>query len=258
MKRLPWLFVSALLGASSMTHAADPAQTTAPATPAADAPARKPNSLLEHMETLADETNRISYSIGVNVARNLQANFPSVNVDFFILGFQDVLIRTNEHLKLSENYINQSIARYNELSTAHVRQKVQDFKAENLKHAEEFLEINGKKEGVVTLPSGLQYHVISPGKGPTPKPDGVAIVQYHGHTLAGNTVDSTLIGDNRGPKQMVIKEALPFWQEVLPKMPLGAKWELYVPPKLAYGDKGSDRVPPNELLVYSVEVVGLQ
>ncbi len=222
------------------------------------APATKPNALLGSMETLLSETNRISYAIGVNVARNLQANFPQLNLDFFLLGLRDVL--SNDRLKLNEDEINRAIARYNEISTSHVKKQVNDFKADNLQIAERFLGQNGAKEGVVTLPSGLQYRVISPGSTntPLPKPEGTAMVQYHGRALSGRTVDTTLEGDKKGALSISIKDALPFWREILPKMAIGAKWEIYIHPKLAYGEKGSDKVAPNELLIYSVEVEGLQ
>ncbi len=222
------------------------------------APALKPNALLENMETLLSESNRISYAIGVNVARNLEANFTQLHFDFFLLGLRDVF--SKERLKLNEDEINRSIARYTEISTAHVRKQVDDFKASNLQLAEQFLEQNRTKEGVVTLPSGLQYRVLSTGaaNAPVPKEDGMAFVEYHGKALNGRTAESTLVGDRKGPVTIPIKGALPFWREILPKMAVGAKWEVYVHPKLAYGDTGGGKAEPNELLIYQVEVVGLQ
>ena len=71
--------------------------------------------------------------------------------------------------------------------------------------------------------------------------------------MSGQTVESTLVGDNKGPANITLKTALPFWREALPKMPLGAKWELYVHPKLAYGERGTEKVPANELLIYTAE-----
>jgi FKBP-type peptidyl-prolyl cis-trans isomerase FklB len=239
-------FAAAVLTATTASAAEEPA------------PALKPNALLGNMETLLSESNRISYAIGVNVARNLEANFTQLHFDFFLLGLRDVF--SKERLKLNEDEINRSIARYTEISTAHVRKQFDDFKVTNLQTAEQFLEQNRAKEGVVTLPSGLQYRVLSPGTadGPFPKEEGMAIVEYHGKSLSGRTAESTLTGDRKGPVTIPIKEALPFWREILPKMAIGAKWEVYVHPKLAYGDKGGGKAEPNELLVYQVEVVGLQ
>lgn len=231
------------------------ADNRAPAQPAG-APAAGFTSALPHMETLASETNRISYSIGVNAARNLQANFPSLNLEFFLLGLRDIF--DEERLKMNEDQINVAIARYTELATAHVQKQVSDFKAVNLQNAERFLEQNGKKEGVVTLPSGLQYRQLSTGQGPTPQATGAAIVQFHGKALNGRTVETTLDGENRGPATIELAKALPFMREALAQMPLGSKWELYVHPKLAHGDRGTERIAPNELLIYSLEVVGVQ
>lgn len=236
------------------------AALTAASAPAAEerAPATAPNALLENMETFLSETNRVSYSIGVNIARNLEANFPQLNFDFFLLGLRDVLGK--ERLKLNEDEINRSIARYNEISTAHVRKQFNDFKADNLQIAERFLEHNRAKEGVVTLPSGLQYLVLSAGApdAPHPKEDGSALVEFHGKALNGRQVESTLVGDKKGPVTVLIQGALPFFREILPKMRVGAKWEVYIHPKLAYGDTGGGKAEPNELLIYTVEVVGLQ
>jgi len=217
------------------------------------------DSLLQHMETLLSETNRVSYSIGVNVARNLQANFPQLNLDFFLLGLRDVL-EEKARLALNEDEINRSIARYNEISTSHVKKQFNDFKADNLQIAERFLEHNRTREGVITSPSGLQYRILSAGAkdAPLPKENGLAIVDYHGKALSGRTVDTTLTGDQKGPATITIKDALPFWREILPKMPVGAKWEVYIHPKLAHGENGGPKVEPNELLIYSVEVVGVQ
>ncbi len=243
--------LAALLAAPS-AFAAEVGETKKPVV----APGSQPNQLLENMDTLLSETNRVSYAIGVNVARNLKANFPQLHLEFFLLGLKDIF--DENRLKLNEDEVNRSIARYNELSTSHVQKQANDFKADSLQNAERFLEQNGKKEGVTTLPSGLQYRVLSPGNGPTAKENGTAIVEYHAKAINGQTVDSTLVGDSRSPASITLKNALPFWREVLPKMPLGAKWELYVHPKLAYGVDGSAKVPPNTLLIYSAEIVGIQ
>jgi len=256
MKRICLLLL--LVSLTVVCAAAQEPAKDAPA--AAGAAARNPvGGLVENMETLLSETNRISYAIGVNVARNLQANFPQLNFNFFLLGLRDVF--DQEVLKLSEDEINRAIARYNEVSTSVVKKQFNDFKADNLFNADRFLELTGRKEGVTTLTPGLQYRVLSPGnpQAPAPKPDGTVLVQYHATALNGRTVDSTLDGTRKGPLHIQIKEApLPFWREILPKMHLGAKWEVYVHPKFAYGENGSDRAQPNELLVYKVEVVGLQ
>ncbi len=134
---------------------------TATSSPAAEEPAAalKPNALLENMETFLSETNRVSYAIGVNIARNLEANFPQLNFDFFLLGLRDIF--SKERLKLNEDEINRSIARYNEISTSHLRKQFNDFKADNLQIAERFLEQNRAKEGVVTLPSKARVSAAS-------------------------------------------------------------------------------------------------
>jgi FKBP-type peptidyl-prolyl cis-trans isomerase FklB len=217
------------------------------------------NDLLQHMETLLSETNRVSYAIGVNLARNLKANFPQFHREFFLLGLQDVL--DENRLKLSEDEINRSIARYTEVSNEHVKKEFNDFKQDNLETAERWLELNAKREGVNVITNGLQYRVLSPGatNAPKPNPEGHALVHYHGTGFNGRMVDSTLVGDTKGPVPISLKEPpLWFWREILPLMPIGSKWEVYVHPKYAYGGIGSKTVYPNELLRYSVEIAGFQ
>lgn len=241
---------------ASFTVLASHAAETPPAAKPAEPPRTQPNSLLEHLETLAAESNRVSYAVGVNIGRNLKANYPNLNLNFLLLGINDEFDGTK--LKLSEDLINASIARYQEAADEHVRTKVSGAAALNLDRTEKFLQVNGKKDGVMTTSSGLQYRILSKGAGPAVKAEGVARVQLHGKALSGRVVDSTLVGDERKARQIRLADALPFWREVLPQMPLGAKWELYVHPKLAYGEKGGEKVGPNELLIYTAEIVGLE
>lgn len=246
-----WLAVLASFAVFT-TQAAETPPAAKPAEPART----QPNSLLEHMETLATESNRVSYAVGINIARNLQANYPDINLDFLLLGINDVY--DGSRLKLSEDHINASIARYQETADRHVRSKVNSAASLNLENAEKFLEVNGKKDGVVITPTGLQYRVLSKGSGPAPKAEGAARVQLHGKAIGGRIVESTLVGDDRKARQIRPSDALPFWREALPQMPLGAKWELYIHPKLAYGEKGGEKVSPNELLIYTAEIVGIE
>ena len=239
------------------------AQNAAESAPGTPSRSNVSTNLLQYVETLSNQTNQISYTLGVNIARNLQARFPAINVDFLQLGLQDVF--TTQKLKMSDQAISQALVQYEQISTAHVQQTLEELKSQNLAEAKRYLEENGKKESVVSLPSGLQYRIISPGQGPKPSPDGIATVQLHVMTppssdgsRPGRTVESTLEGAQNDPVQIDIGNALPFWREALPMMSVGAKWELYVPPTLAYGESGSDKVNPNELLIYYVELVDVR
>ena len=124
----------------------------------------------------------------------------------------------------------------------------------NKAKAAEFLKANAAKEGIVTLPSGLQYEVLKAGAGQSPKPDDTVATHYRGTHLDGKEFDAT---DPQGePATFPIPGVVPGWQEALPLMKVGAKWRLYVPPELGYGEEGSPPViEPNEVLIFEIELV---
>ena len=121
----------------------------------------------------------------------------------------------------------------------------------------EFLAKTGKEPGVVTLPSGLEYKVVSsgPAGGPSPKPGDVIKVHYEGKLVSGQVFDSSFA---RGkPVLMPLEQLVPAWMEALPKMKVGDEWTLYVPPALGYGPEGQGPIPPNAVLVFRVKLLGL-
>ena len=124
----------------------------------------------------------------------------------------------------------------------------------NLKESEAFLAENGRKEGVVTLPSGLQYKVIKEGSGPTPKATDTVITNYRGTLLNGTEFDSSY---KRGqPATFGVTQVIPGWTEALQKMNVGSKWQLFIPAKLAYGERGPGG--PNAMLLFDVELIGIK
>ena len=121
---------------------------------------------------------------------------------------------------------------------------------------EAFLIENGKKEGVKTLPSGLQYRVLKEGDGKHPKKSEQVVVHYKGTLIDGREFDSSL---KRGePAKFGVMQVIKGWSEALPLMKEGAKWMLYIPWQLAYGDKGSGKlIGPNETLIFEVELIAV-
>ena len=129
--------------------------------------------------------------------------------------------------------------------------------AQDLAQANAFLATNGKAEGVVTLPSGLQYKVLQAGAagGASPLADDHVIVNYEGKLLDGTVFDSSY---QRGqPATFVVGQLIPAWTEALQKMKPGDTWMLYVPPGLAYGEKGAGPIPPNSALIFKIELIGI-
>lgn len=123
----------------------------------------------------------------------------------------------------------------------------------NEKEGKEFLKTNAKKDGVKTTKSGLQYKVITAGKGPKPKETDTVTVNYRGSFIDGKEFDSSI---KRGePATFAVNQVIPGWTEVLQLMPEGSKWEVYIPSELAYGPGGSGPIGPNSTLVFEVELL---
>jgi len=131
----------------------------------------------------------------------------------------------------------------------------QEKSIQNRKKAEEFLATNGKKSNVVTLPSGVQYKILNTGDGQKPMESDVVSVNYRGTLLDGTEFDASL--PNK-PAHLKLAQLIAGWKEALRLMPVGSKWQLFIPAKYAYGERGAGAdIGPNELLVFEVELLGI-
>ena len=128
---------------------------------------------------------------------------------------------------------------------------------DNLKAGETFLAENGKRETVVTLPSGLQYEIIKQGDGPKPSASNTVTCHYHGTTIKGEVFDSSV---KRGqPASFPLNAVIKGWTEALQLMPVGSKWKLFIPPQLAYGNRTVSReIGPNSTLIFEVELISFK
>ena len=127
----------------------------------------------------------------------------------------------------------------------------------NMEAGEAFLTENGKRESVVTLPSGLQYEIITQGDGPKPSVHNTVTCHYHGTTIKGEVFDSSV---RRGqPASFPLNGVIKGWTEALQLMPTGSKWKLYIPPHLAYGNRSiSRKIGPNSTLIFEVELISFR
>ncbi|HWN88649.1 MAG TPA: FKBP-type peptidyl-prolyl cis-trans isomerase [Chitinophagaceae bacterium] len=127
----------------------------------------------------------------------------------------------------------------------------------NMEAGEAFLTENGKRESVVTLPSGLQYEIITQGDGPKPSAHNTVTCHYHGTTIKGEVFDSSV---RRGqPASFPLNGVIKGWTEALQLMPTGSKWKLYIPPQLAYGNRSISReIGPNSTLIFEVELISFR
>jgi FKBP-type peptidyl-prolyl cis-trans isomerase FklB len=226
---------AALLGLSSLALA----QGT-PAPPPA-APAQKP-------ESAAKIKSDGSYSLGLSVGESLHrasVDASSISTPRLMQGLHDALTGKATFGPSNEQSIRALIV------GARARIGNQNHAA-----ARAFLARNGKKKGVVTTPSGLEYEVIKPGEGAAPKPTDTVTVNYRGTLLNGKEFDSSY---KRGqPASFPVDRVIPGWQEALKLMKPGAKWRIFVPPQLAYDLSSPPPIPPGSLLIFDVDLLGIQ
>jgi FKBP-type peptidyl-prolyl cis-trans isomerase FklB len=204
---------------------------------------------------LKDQKDKAGYSIGANIGSSLKHDGVDVNIDALVAGLKDSF--AGGATQLTPEQQRETLAAFQKemMEKAVAQQKELGDKAK--KEGEEFLAANKAKDGVKTLPSGLQYKVLTEGDGAQPKPTDEVTVNYRGALVDGTEFDSSY---KRGePATFRANEVIKGWSEALPLMKAGAKWQLFVPAPLAYGERGAGRdIPPNATLVFEVELVGVK
>lgn len=200
--------------------------------------------------SLKDEESKYSYSIGFQFAKNMKDQNVRVNAKALALAIEDVM--NDKEIRLSEQEMQTAMKdmyeKRKEMETATA--------TENKKKGEEFLSVNKSKDGVKTTDSGLQYEIVEEGSGNKPKEDSIVTVHYKGALIDGKEFDSSY---GRGqPANFPVGGVIPGWQEALKLMNKGAKWKLFVPPELAYGDRSRPGIPANSVLVFDVELLEVQ
>jgi FKBP-type peptidyl-prolyl cis-trans isomerase FklB len=204
---------------------------------------------------LKDQKDKVSYSIGVDIGNNLKNLKVDMNLDFLVRGIRDVLSETK--LLMTEQEVQSTMMAFQKELMARREQQMKVLGEKNKKEGESFLVENKKKAGVTTLPSGLQYKVFKAGTGKTPTDTNTVTVHYRGTLIDGTEFDSSY---RRGqPAIFPVKEVIPGWIEALKLMQEGAKWQLFIPPNLAYGERGAGSViGPNATLIFEVELISIQ
>ncbi len=205
----------------------------------------------EQKPQLKTQDDSISYSIGQNIGKNLKDADLHINFDILYQGMQDQIKGSS---LLTDDDIQKVMIAFNQKLIAKRNAQMNAIKEKNKKEAEAFLAENKKKEGVVTLPSGLQYKVLVKGNGPSPKDTSTVKVHYIGTLLDGREFDNSY---KRGePAEFPLNQVIKGWTEALQLMHVGDKWILYIPPELAYGENGAgNTIEPNSLLIFEVELL---
>jgi FKBP-type peptidyl-prolyl cis-trans isomerase len=248
------LIAAALMSGATLVNAQNgAAPAAAPATtPAAPATAKKPAATGTKPAAGAKEDTspkaQGSYAIGVSVGENLaraKVSSQQVSVEKIAQGIRDSL---DGKAKMSQEYQSQIMAL---IQGAHLSAAEPNHKA-----AATFLAENGKKPDIKTTASGLQYKVLSAGSGDSPKPTDQVSVNYTGKLLDGTVFDAS--EKHGGPATFPVNGVIPGWTEALQLMKPGAKFQLWIPPKLAYDVDSPPTIPPGSLLVFDVELVSIK
>lgn len=233
MSRRPLITGFLLVAAAAVGFAIGGAQEPA---------AKLPTPAAPQLKTLEEQA---AYAIGLDYGRDTLTNAPDLNPDIVARGLIDAMRKARPLLspEQEQNAMNQFMAK-----------KLGPGAEKNLKDGQEFLVTNKTKQGVITTESGLQYFVMKPGNGPSPKPTDVVRVHYDGMMLDGKRFESTA---GKEPAEFPVNRVIPGWTEALQKMKVGDKWRLYVPSSLAYGPQGppGGPIPPFATLIFDIELL---
>ena len=239
--------------APSSQQPSTPAPKTqqAPTTKSQKAPATKSATVL----TLKTQKDKTSYALGMDLGAKLRSNSVDVDTKILLRGLQDALAGNKTLLTDAERQA-VLVQLQNDVRMAQ-QVKMQQLAEQNKKAGEEFLAANKTKEGVVALPSGLQYKILQPGSGPKPTATDSVVCNYRGTLLDGTEFDSSY---KRGqPATFPVNGVIKGWTEALQLMPVGSKWQLFIPAELAYGERGAGRqIGPNSTLIFEVELISIQ
>ena len=209
------------------------------------------NQQAPKLETAIDS---VSYSIGVDIGKNMKTQELDINDKAMFAGWSAAF--NGDTLQLTEQDMLATLNNFRKVMQEKVQQRAKAQAEENLDKGNTFLAENAKKEGVVTLESGLQYKVIEEGSGETPTEKSKVTVHYRGTLLNGEEFDSSY---KRGqPYTTPVTNVIKGWTEALQLMPVGSKWELYVPSNLAYGNSSRGPGGPNSTLVFEIDLLGIE
>jgi FKBP-type peptidyl-prolyl cis-trans isomerase FklB len=206
-------------------------------------------------KALQSQRDKVSYSIGLDIGNNLKRQSIDVDPDIISQGIKDILAG-NEPSMTETEIIETMMILQKELMEKQA-EKVKQLAEKNKTAGEAFLAENKKKDGVITLPSGLQYKIIKEGTGKTPKLTDTVTVNYRGTFIDGTEFDSSF---KRGePATFPVNGVIAGWTEALQLMKEGSNWQLFIPSNLAYGDKGAGVViEPNSVLIFDVELISVK
>jgi len=204
---------------------------------------------------LKDQKEKLSYALGMDLGNQFKKQAVEVDADIFVKGLKDSL-SGNKTLLTEQEGRAAITALQNEIRTKQMA-IAKELGEKNKKEGDAFLAENKTREGVVTLDSGLQYKVLTAGEGKKPTIDDTVVCNYRGTLINGTEFDSSY--KRNQPATFPVKGVIKGWTEALQLMPAGSKWQLFIPPNLAYGERGTGNlIGPNATLVFEVELISIQ
>lgn len=205
--------------------------------------------------SLATDKDKLSYSIGADLGKNFKTQGIDINPEALAKGMQDGI--AGSQLILTEQQMKDVLNKFQKDLMAKRSSEFNKKSDENKTKGEAFLKENKGKEGVVVLPSGLQYKVVDAGTGAKPGKDDTVTVEYTGRLVDGTVFDST---EKTGkPATFQVSQVIPGWTEVLQLMPAGSTWEVFIPSGLAYGPRSvGGPIGPNETLIFKIHLLSVK
>lgn len=199
---------------------------------------------------LDTEQQKFSYTVGIQIGNNLKQG-DAIDLEALTQAIRDAY--QGDDYQLSVEEMQQVMTAYQEKEFA---KRMEQYN-ENKTAGEAFLAANKDKDGVVVTDSGLQYKILKAGDGDKPTASDQVKVHYHGTMIDGTVFDSSV--DRGEPIVLGVGNVIKGWQEALPMMPVGSKWQIYVPSDLAYGEQGAgNKIGPNSVLVFDIELLGIE
>ena len=210
--------------------------------------------LADDTNVLVDDKSKASYAIGMMLGHNWQQQGVDVDPDWVLRGLKDV--ESGGATLMTPQEVQSTLKEFQQTVAARRAEMQVQMATKNKTDGEAFLAQNKNQPGVVTLPDGLQYKIITEGSGATPTITDIVTVNYSGKLLDGTEFDSSY---KRGqPAEFPVGGVIHGWTEALQQMKAGSKWQLFIPSELAYGEQGRPGIPPNSVLVFDVELLSVQ
>jgi FKBP-type peptidyl-prolyl cis-trans isomerase len=205
--------------------------------------------------SLKDDKDKASYSIGMDIGRTFRERHMELNAEALVKGLRDAL--AGGKTLLTEEQAQEALETFSREMAAKQLSARNALAPKNKEEGEKFLAANKDKEGVKTTASGLQYKVIKAGTGKAPQATDVVRTHYRGTLIDGTEFDSSYRRNE--PATFPVNGVIPGWTEALQLMPVGSKWQLFVPSKLGYGESGAgETIGPNATLIFEVELLGIE